>query len=393
MNNVDLASPFLPYDADPVSAVGARVPSSGAGASYIASQAPAREVRGLVGHLTRRLHLATRVRMVASSRHLSLTSIRRPADSADRQGVPARVRSTLLGGTLHVVTPPGATAVLDLVLTQVGAARTGTVRIGSGGGLRIRTDVGGRPAILRLGKAGTPADPSRHYTGLQAACDFPEVPTPLGRGRVEDVMWSAESFIAGRVQTRLDPATLREADRFLRSLPTADRITTTPDQIARLAALAGSDAEAVRAIGDRIGEKLAGVPGVSAHGDFWLGNLLFRKGILVAVVDWDGWEPAGAPATDLLHLLADFRRRRSRTSYGTQAVERFWRHLEVRSLLDQHLTALDLPSDNETVDALGESWWLAAVATAVARNPGLAADAGWVQSNLRQAAVELAKGA
>ena len=391
MNTADLASPLLPQDAHPVDVFDASAPSSGADTSRIAAHAPAREIRDLPGHLAKRIQLATRVRTAANSGRLNVTSIRWPADSGHRQGVPARVRSAILGGSLHVVTPPDTTRVLDLVLTQIGAANTGTVQIGSGGGLRTRTEAAGRPAILRLGKMDTPADPSRHYAGLRAARGIPEVPVTLGQGGIGDVMWSAESLISGRVQTRLDPTTLSEADQFLRSLPAADRVTTPLDQIARLAALAGSDANAVRAIGERIGLKLAGIPGVLIHGDFWMGNLLFRKGTLVAVVDWDGWEPAGAPATDLLHLLADCRRRQDRTSYGAQAVDRFWRYPKVRRLLDQHLSDLGLPSDNGTVDALGESWWLTAIAAAVTRNPKLATDPAWIQRNLRQAAVDLAK--
>lgn len=390
MNDADLAAPLLPQETDPADAFEAGDRSSDAGTSYVASQRPAREVKDLFGHMARRARLTTRVRTVASSRNLSRTSIRRPADSAHRQGMPASLRSALLAGTLHVLTPAGTTRVLDEVLTDIGAVNTGTVRIGSGGGLRMRTIVADRPAILRLGKAGTPADPSHHYAALQATADIAQVPTPLGHGRTGGVMWSVESMIQGRVQTQIDRAVILEADQFLRSLPAADRITRPLDQIDDLAALAGPSAGAIQIISDRIGEKLNGLPGVLTHGDFWLGNLLFRKGALAGVVDWDGWEPAGAPATDLLHLLADFRRRRGRTSYGAQAANRFWREAEVRDLLDRHLAALGLPNDSATVDALGESWWLTAVAAAVGRNPKLAVDAAWMQRNLRQAANELA---
>jgi SAM-dependent methyltransferase len=46
-------------------------------------------------------------------------------------------------------------------------------------------------------------------------------------------------------------------------------------------------------------------PFVFAHGDYWLGNLLFDEGgkQLLGVIDWDGALPQALPLLDLLHFL------------------------------------------------------------------------------------------
>ena len=388
----DTAAPLLPVGTTPTPAESeSSFPTDDIDPPIVIARAPARHVGELGTHLAKRLILAGRVRSMTRRRRLDRVSLPLPGGAGHRQGIAAGLRTTALGGAMHVIVPADAKSILDVVLAEAAATAVGSIRVGSGGGMRIRCKVSGHPAILRLGKAETPADPTRHYRALQAAGDLPQVPALLAHGRVENVVWAAEERIAGRTTRRIDPERMVQLDRFLLSLPRADRIVVPFDRVSGLARIAGPGGAEVTAASERARQVLAGRTGTMSHGDFWLGNTLYRGGNLVAVIDWDGWAPEGAPGTDLLHFFADRNRRKDRSSYGAQIVRRFWRAPEIRTQLDTHLAACDFPSDNRTVDALGIAWWLGAVTNAVERNPQLADNIGWMQRNVHKPAAALAE--
>jgi len=47
----------------------------------------------------------------------------------------------------------------------------------------------------------------------------------------------------------------------------------------------------------------ARIPGDLAHGDFWLGNVLFKGDAVAGVIDWEWARKDGIPLADVLHML------------------------------------------------------------------------------------------
>jgi hypothetical protein len=295
-----------------------------------------------------------------------------------------------MAGSIHWGLPPGTTRIVDTILAVSRYVPVTRLRIGSGGGLRMTGEAKGDRAVLRMGRTGSSADPSHHYAGLVAVSERTAAPPPLGRGEVSGVTWTIEGYATGRTREKLDDDALAAVLTFLGQLPSSPHVAAPHRHAAQLAGIAGGRRAAVGALADLCERRLENVPGRLIHGDFWLGNLLFAGSRLTAVLDWDGWDAAGAPGTDLLHLLADLRRRSARSSYGQLAADRFWRHADVRGLLASHLSAVGLSSDTHVIDAVGVAWWLTAVGTAAARNSALGDDADWVEHNVRRPAAALA---
>jgi thiamine kinase-like enzyme len=135
-------------------------------------------------------------------------------------------------------------------------------------------------------------------------------------------------------------------------------------------------------VGAAIERGLVEIPSVVTHGDFWAGNLLFVDGQLTGVVDWDSWEPAGVPGTDLLHLHAEMVRRKVGMSYGDMVVAEFWQQDAVKASVVGYLRNSRLPIVGPILDVIGHAWWLTTVAGALRRTPSLEHNQQWMSRNI-----------
>lgn len=148
------------------------------------------------------------------------------------------------------------------------------------------------------------------------------------------------------VATHELPAALEQMAQFLVRLHSWDAGTTTTaaldhieDPVAGLPALLPA-----RASADRLRTALAAgeLPRVSnrsvlLHGDYWPGNVLWRNGTLVAVIDWEDaclGDPLADLATARVELLCQ---------YGTEAMDVF---------TTRYLTLLDEAASAVAVDVL-----------------------------------------
>lgn len=76
------------------------------------------------------------------------------------------------------------------------------------------------------------------------------------------------------------------------------RLTMVCEFFPRFRELLLPAAEALREWNDS-----ARIPGDLAHGDFWLGNVLFKGDAVAGVIDWEWARKDGIPIADLLHML------------------------------------------------------------------------------------------
>lgn len=142
---------------------------------------------------------------------------------------------------------------------------------------------------------------------LQARLPTPLAPRPLGCGTAGPVPWSAESAVPGRPLAELlpvaGPARVRRvltgAAGWLGELARATAAPVAWEELVGGLPLRGAAAELRAGLA-----RLAGVPGVLAHGDLASGlNVLVDADDRAFVVDWETARPAGLPLLDLLPLL------------------------------------------------------------------------------------------
>ena len=290
-----------------------------------------------------------------------------------------RARRTLLAGAAYVV-PPEASP-LCMWRINHGFSPTDYLRTGSGGGLRQVGTYVDDPAMLRLGVVGSSGDPHNHFRAL-GLVNRPKIPAPIGTGVVDGIRWTVEGFVQGVPPKHPSDEQIDSATRFLIDLPAgSDPISSIRNAVARLsAAPTGFD---LNRVGDAIETGLAKIPAVVTHGDFWGGNLLFENGLLTGVVDWDSWEPAGVPGTDLIHLHAERVRRKIGMSYWDMVMTSFWRQDPVMSSVVGYLKGRRLPHHNQLLDVIGHAWWLTTAAGALHRSPTLAKNQQWMSKNVQ----------
>lgn len=293
------------------------------------------------------------------------------------------LRQSLLGGNIWVVLPPAAP--IGVMRSTTGFVPTDEVRIGSGGGIRQLGSWRGRPVLARLGVEGTPGDPARHFQALQHL-RLAEVPDGLGSGDIDGVRWTIEAFHEGRSLDRLAPTETSQVPAFLARLPRANGPISVVDLATRELLAVSVD---VGELAGSIRKGLEGLPAVVAHGDLWAGNLLFKDGQLVGVIDWDSWQEQAVPGTDLLHMWAENARRRRGISYGDLVEEAFWSNGQLQELVRAHLEQLGTPWNPALQPLLGAAWWLAAVCGALRRTPALVENPIWMKRNVRSPATTL----
>lgn len=285
------------------------------------------------------------------------------------------LRQAMLGGDIRIDLPESAP--IRIVQRTTGFAPTDKIRVGSGGGIRQMGRWHDRPVLTRLGTVDTPGDPLRHFQALERLA-LEQMPEAFASGEVDGVRWTIESFIDGRPLKQVTPLMASKVTAFLAGMPPG---TGPADVVGPAEPLSEDTAIVVKAIVQGIED----LPSVSAHGDLWSGNLLFRDGALVGVIDWDSWRERAVPGTDLLHLWAEDIRRADGLSYGDLVGRAFWEDRNVSQSLGEYLSTLGISWKRGLQPVLGASWWLTAVTGALARNPLLSTDPGWMARNVHQA--------
>jgi hypothetical protein len=299
-----------------------------------------------------------------------------------------RVREALLGGALVELGEPGrGPRLIDAAAAAAGATRgVESFHPGSGGtGLARIRGLGDAPLVLRLAGRGVPGDPLRAAQALErlgsvrSAC----IPRLAGRGEVDGVSWTAETALPGRPPPRVSPDLAAEVASFCARLPRAEgsAIAHSADLevVARRFPYWATVLSQARTACDNAARS---VPAVMRHGDLWAGNLLTRRGALTAVIDWDAWHPAALPGTDLLHLIAMERGRRTRGGLGRVWVARPWEAESFVAAAADYWRAIDVRPNPDLLDAVGIAWWAGQVSSTLLRLPFLAGDSRWVQTNV-----------
>ncbi len=180
------------------------------------------------------------------------------------------------------------------------------------------------------------------------------VPRPLAAGSLDGQPYRLDGVLPGRpMRDSPTSGALRDAAHAIGDLQglTSAELPSVAERCLRWVDLPLQELEqrsgprgparlAARRLRRELHAALADWPGAAgvAHGDFWLGNILF-DGSPTGVVDWESWGACELPLHDLLHLLLYTRRSRSRMELGEivarQLSDGGWSGLE-RELLSGH---------------------------------------------------------
>ena len=297
------------------------------------------------------------------------------------------LRDRLLGGVLVALSSDGAhESVLDAVGRAAGATHSpGGFHAPGDGSAVTRVIAGGEEKILRLAPAGDPADPANMADALEhlERAGLWLVPRLAGRGVTEGISWMTESVLPGARPLRVGPVLWEQVVAFCARLPPAGG----PPQAAghELEVVARSfprHAALIDSVRTRLAPVLQTLPAIIRHGDLWAGNLLVQRDGLTGVIDWASWHPSGVPGTDLLHLFASERKRRSRGELGELWLEHIWADPAFGAVTRPYWRQLGIDPVPEVLDAIAVSWWAAWVAQSVTRHPGRAKQAKWVEGNV-----------
>lgn len=365
-----------PSDADVV--VVGRVPFRSA------SSLP-RAIRGLVA----RERFKRRIRR-HPPRGYAVETIHRLKPPPGRAGrVASRTRDVLMGGlVVRLARREGTESLFDAVLNASGLRDAGAFEAGSDKAATVGgSSPEGEPVVLRMAPAGTASDPARAADALEylAGQKVDLVPRVAARGKTRGVSWALETRLGGRRPRRVDDSLLEQVVGFLSVLPQ----TGSPPRAFR--ADLATVVDRVPGVGDwasgveeRIGSEVADLPGVLRHGDLWAGNVLVRGGSLVGVIDWDGWDPAGVPGTDLVHLFVARARARGGGTVGDAWRLRVWAGPDFVRLTAPYWARLRIEPGPRLLDAVGGAWWVAWLAQAVTRHPRYLDDPRWLHSNVEE---------
>jgi len=303
---------------------------------------------------------------------------------------PARnkLRTMALGGALVELTSGAPTwRVCDVAAAAAGShSAVGRFTPGSGGSLLTRHRMpGDGEAMLRVGMIGRSADPGRAAAALERleAAAMDGVPRIHGHGTAAGASWTLESRLAGRPATALGDELLAATARFCGRLPIAGGAPTAHRR--DLDAIARAFPDRARLIAELtrwLDEAAGSLPAIMRHGDLWLGNLLVDAHGLAGIIDWDAWDAAAVPGTDLLHLLGTDLALRTGQELGQIWLRRPWRAARFLRTVATYWSALGVRPDPITLEAIGYGWWAAYVAHSIACDPDLVADERWATLNV-----------
>lgn len=290
------------------------------------------------------------------------------------------VRRFLLGGAIVGFPAAGnERRVVDEAAAAAGVTLdpAAPLHLSSSGAVLVRVRAGNADALLRVGVAGAPGDPSSGATALAhlSALELP-VPRLLRTGAAAGSSWALETLLPGRRPRGTSPDLARRVADVLAILPAGIGPPGAPRRdLDALASLLPERADPLRALANQIRAELRPLPSIMRHGDLWSGNLLAVGGRLTGIVDWDAWDPGAVPGADLLHLYAAGRRIAERRHLGQLWGDRPWKDDAYRSLLTG-------PSASIRDEVLSIAWWAGEVRGTVARHPARAEDEAWLQINV-----------
>lgn len=222
---------------------------------------------------------------------------------------------------------------------------------------------------------------------------------PLAECDLELASLAVEPRVEGRAPSRLGRRLWSESLEFLVGLRSATPAGPAPAGLAADAdQLAPHLSEPERGVLERtvrsLADLLAPLPTGWGHGDFWPGNLLARRGRLLAVVDWDGARADALPLLDLLHLIALGDTRLRRRSHGRRCTAALWPL--ARSGGDERIRAYceatATPREPATLEALAVAYWLTRVARDLRTFGDRAGRRRWMEENVHHPLAELAGG-
>ena len=296
-----------------------------------------------------------------------------------------RARAALQGGAIVELGRP-STRPIDLCARAAGTEeRIASIRPVTAGGAMATITVEGAPRLLKVSREGGPGDPLRAGEALErlAAAGVTLAPTPYGRGRIAGAVWNTESIVSGRRPPRVSPEIQEEARAFAEQLPLRNGPPATPprdlDVIARAFPWASATVESVTRW---LAEAFEDLPAVMCHGDFWSGNVLAEGASLRGVIDWDAWQEAGVPGTDLLHFLATERGVEQRRQLGEIWRTRPWASEEFRTWSAPYWGRLGIRADEDLLEAVGAAWWAGRVAYRLGVRPELATESAWLERTI-----------
>ncbi len=299
-----------------------------------------------------------------------------------------RLRAAALGGALVELTTGEPTwRVCDAAAAAVGShAAVGRFTPGSGGSILTRQRMpGGGEAMLRVGMAGRPADPARAAAALErlAAAGVAAVPRVLGHGTTAGASWTLESRLPGRRATALSDELLAATARFCGQLPvTGGAPTAYRHDLDAITRAFPEHARQITELTRWLDEATSSLPAIMRHGDLWLGNLLVNGRGLAGIIDWDAWDAASIPGTDLLHVLGTDLALRTGQDVGQIWLSRLWRSTWFQHTSAGYWSALGIRPEAITLEAAGHGWWAAYVAHSIACDPALVADERWATLNV-----------
>jgi hypothetical protein len=133
------------------------------------------------------------------------------------------------------------------------------------------------------------------------------LPRPLAAGDRGLGGWLLEDRLPGAVPDAVAGRLLDDCADFLVCLHGCASSEVGPSLAGAadtVNALSGGTRDDLRRLGERLDERLAGLPRGFGHGDFWRRNLLVDGGRLAGVVDWEHAGAGRLPVLDLLQLVA-----------------------------------------------------------------------------------------
>ena len=259
----------------------------------------------------------------------------------------------------------------------------------------VRVAVGGAGRELRLLQTGLAA--------LEAASPPPivsaRIPWLHGAGTVGLAHWSLEQRLPGTEPSlELPDVLLAECVEFLAELHLAGRGHEPDAPLAEQANVIAKTckpgaAEAVRQLGSRLDDELAGVPRGFGHGDFWTRNLLTDDRGLSGVVDWHAGGNGRLPLVDLFHLRLSTVFQRRRQYLGEALVEHLlpWARAGGDEISGTYSRRIGLEIDPTLLEALVGAYWI----TRTARELELYADRVerplWMRHNVEAVIPALAR--